>query len=458
MVRSISISSRRSLLVLLIGVLAGPAYAGITHRPEVSVLLSTGQTLRGEITRDDGRVLTLSQAKPRARHEVVGRNILTMTFHVFPDAMLKDPDAETKPFLAMGRFAADRRWPWLAEHLLLMSHVQVQSGEAAVLNMHDIERRLEEEDPQGLDAVHAVYEASRLELPASLGGEADQAPPPRRYELATVEQVEANLEQAQRWFEQAQGFAPDLHVIETDHFTIYSTWPRSDDKALVQIYQRMYAKVCEQFDVPQGEHVWIGRLPVFAFWNQDEFVRFCVEVCEIPQEMADQAGGFATARGQFDAVVLGPVVKPGMSRQRAKDWFFNLLVHESTHAFLARYISREHVPSWLNEGLAETIASELVPNTDSDFKLRHAHAAIQAGGLPDPGMFTARNIPLDALHYGSAQSITRFLIAKDRKGYLELIRNIKAGTSDTQALQTHFGLTTQELMEQWSTRVAGGRR
>ena len=41
--------------------------------------------------------------------------------------------------------------------------------------------------------------------------------------------------------------------------------------------------------------------------------------------------------------------------------FAHVLVHESIHAFLHRYRSPIDIPSWANEGLAEAIASDMVP-------------------------------------------------------------------------------------------------
>jgi hypothetical protein len=261
-------------------------------------------------------------------------------------------------------------------------------------------------------------------------------------------------DQARQWAKRMKEIAPATHEVQTDHFVIYSAWPKSDDRHLVRIYEKLYDALCRQFDIPKQENIWIGKFPVYAFWEKPSFVEFCIEVCEIPPGMAENAGGFAGQRGEFRFVVLGPVLKPGMSKARARKWFYNLLVHESTHAFLSRFINSTYIVNWLNEGIAETLAARLVPNADSDRKLAYTHRVIKAGKAPDfRPMFEMQNIPLDPFYYGVAQSFTRYLISLGKKKFITLVELIKEGKDDKAAVAEAYGREFNDLLKDWYRRV-----
>lgn len=452
---------RRSapLLVMLI-VLSGlalPAPELGARTLQVSATLTTGGEAEGLLLRDDG-IRFLIRSGRSGLEETRSANIIELQINELPSAAitLRPEDAANEnAWVTLARWTARQRYAWLTEFALRMS--LLEPGAASTPLRLDVRRAealvFAEEDPR-FEQLAAVYTGSRLKVAAAFGGN-DRARPERRYLLPTAEEVAANTQRSEQLFEAARQIEPAFHVIETPHFVIYSGWPRSDGPTLKKVYTRLYEQLCDQFNVPVGQHVWAGKLPVYAFWDKQEFVTFCVQVMNIPQSIASQAGGFYTMRGDFDAVVLGPVLLPGMRKSDARKWFFNLLVHESTHAFLARYYSRERVPSWLNEGMAETLSSRMVTQASSDRALAFARERARQGWVPDAALFfDAPNIPLEAEYYGAAQAMTRLLIRQDRRQYIELIRLIKDGKTDEQALQEAFGITRKELLARWvrSTR------
>ena len=93
--------------------------------------------------------------------------------------------------------------------------------------------------------------------------------------------------------------------------------------------------------------------------------------------------------------------------------FAHVLVHESVHGFLHRYRSPVHIPSWVNEGLAEYIACQLVPQAGiRKGRLQHARASLQHKKSFN-GMFQAPAI--EAWQYGVALDLTEFMIANSAK-------------------------------------------
>lgn len=423
--------------------------------------LSTGERFAGTVQRERDGILTLRSSGRAAATTISGHNVLDLTLRISPglrQALQAEhqrqpwpPGAEAGSALRNGNLArhlVQRRMPWLAAQVFRLGDVELQGDELAI-DMAALEDKLGQADPG--EAVLELYRARRMDVPASLvRADADSPLPLRRYRLTSRAQIEAVQAQEQAWAKIMAKHAPQTHRIEAQHFVIYTSWSKSNDKALIEIYDKLYARLIDQFGLRPGENLFIGKLPVYAFWEQGDFVRFCVEAVGIPHDIAQLAGGFNSVRGDFNAVVLGPVQRPGMTKRQARQWFFELLVHESTHAFLARYLNGRPIPSWLNEGIAETIAAELVPGAYANRKMRDAHRMLAAGTGASPElMFHGSNIPLDSYYYGLAQSYTRFLIKQGKDPFVELVLRIKAGETDDDALRAVYGRSRQELMQRW---------
>jgi hypothetical protein len=233
---------------------------------------------------------------------------------------------------------------------------------------------------------------------------------------------------------------------------IYSDWSKKDDRRLAKIYEKLYGALCKQFAIGKEENIWIGKLPVFAFWKKNPYIKFSKSALGVG--IADKAAGYAGRRGSFSYVCLGPVV----SRNKAESisWVYQLLCHETTHAFIGRYISDRHLVSWLNEGIAETMVSQLIPTgKETKRKLSMAHKKIKGGWLPrQSAMFGPTNIPLESAYYGCAQSMARYLIAKDRKKFIQLITLIKNGNDPQQALRVSYGYSSYSaFLRDWKKKI-----
>jgi hypothetical protein len=278
--------------------------------------------------------------------------------------------------------------------------------------------------------------------------------PLRLFILPTRTQIENCMEKANRWGKQMKKIAPETHTIETEHFIIYSSWSRSNDKKLASIYEKLYRTLCKQFTIPKEHNIWIGKFPVFAFWKRHDFANFCEEVLDIPASTTDRAAGFMGQREEYRFVVLGPVKENRMSKTEARNWFFELLVIESTHAFLSRYISSKHVASWLNEGIAETITADLLPKSRAAIYIKKNHRYLKGVRNDDLMEFLeARNIPLSAPAYATAQSLVRFLVKTSKKKFIKMIKEIKSGRTDSETLKSAYGMTYESLLRKWKRKI-----
>lgn len=260
----------------------------------------------------------------------------------------------------------------------------------------------------------------------------------RKCTPASEAEIARNRNVAMAWFEKARkDICPDLHLIETRNFLIFSAWPHKDDARLGDSCEKMHAHLRQEFMLPRGQQVWAGKLPIYLLEDKQQYRRFTEEV---DGRKSPDAGGYMSQQSDgFCHMVLNHV--------SGATYFYGLLVHEGTHAFLARYVTTAVLPTWLNEGLAETMAAQLVPECAAAGRYVAAtRTAVQRNIDPSP-LF--KGVTLNEQDYGMAQSLVRFLLARDRKAFVQLIKLLKAGTEETASLSRAYGLTREELVRQW---------
>ena len=301
----------------------------------------------------------------------------------------------------------------------------------------------------------ATFAALGLAAPALARPERAKRPSPqaapriRKITPATEAQIAAFRTQAMAWHQKAQkDIVPALHLVETRNFLVFSAWSRKNDARLRQVCETMYTHLRRQFALPRNQPVWAGKLPIFLFHEVRHFRRFTNEV---DGRKAPGSGGYLSQRSDgFCYIVL--------NRAYSSTHFYGLLVHEGTHAFLARYRTDAPLVPWVNEGLAETMAARLVPGCEAATRYTQATAEAVRGNRDVSGIF--RGVRLSEFDYGIAQSLVRFLIARDRKRFINFVKLLKVGASDEEALRHAYGLTRKELLAEWrrASKKALGRK
>ena len=294
--------------------------------------------------------------------------------------------------------------------------------------------------PVGAAEAKRVGRTRATSAPAPATSQTSPAP---KFQLATPEEIEAFGKQAAAYAEQTRKtITANLHKLETRPFVIYSAWSRSNDRALAEICEKLYVALCRQFDVPPTANIWAGKCPVFVFWDKEHFRRFTTEVDEVG--MTDAAGYQLHRSDGFGYIVLNRV----STRRR----FFELLAHEGTHAFIARYLTNLPIPSWVNEGMAEYAAATLVKGSVA--ARRHVPAARKAVQANKDISHVFTKPAMSDFDYGICQSLVRYLIARDRKAFVRFFTRMKEGASQAEALQEAYGLTGGQLLAQWRAAVA----
>lgn len=277
----------------------------------------------------------------------------------------------------------------------------------------------------------------------------------------TAAQQEAALTKQREFFDELRSKIPGrgLQKYETERFLFYSDMP---GKVITTMYlpylDQMYTQLCTAFGLDPKKNIWKGKATIVAYTDGDDFHKF---QSTFHRDPAMNAQGVANCGGDG-------TVRIGCTAGHDPSYFAVVLVHETTHGFEWRYRSGDDVPSWLNEGAAEWIASRVV-STDKAIahKIERAVKQMQQTHSLGGDFFTAQQI--SAWQYGVAASMTDFLVNYDpaprtktaarlakskpeTSRYRKLIDGIKDGLGWESALHEAYGLTPEQLTQaygQW---------
>jgi cytochrome c553 len=231
-----------------------------------------------------------------------------------------------------------------------------------------------------------------------------------------------------------KGKAGGLRLLETKFFLFYTDLPATEAENWAGLLDRMYARLAELFAVEKDVNVWRGKALVFVFSKADDYRQFQLE-----SHHTDPGNSAGMCHERSDGFV-----HIAFYRQPKDLDFAHVLVHESVHGFIHRYRGPVHIPSWANEGLAEVIATELVPQPSEANRRRiEARELLQLRGAGDR-FFTSRQI--DAWQYPVAEQFCSFMIQANKRGYVNFINGLKDGLSVDDAFEQKYGAPKDRVM------------
>lgn len=289
----------------------------------------------------------------------------------------------------------------------------------------------------------------------------DKKPEPPKYQVASAEEHAAAIEAAR---EKAKEVSKDLGItfteFQTDHFICFNNWDAREADFLKDNLEGAYATVSGQFEIPVKENVFVGKLPIFMFAKQDQFIDFATKIDRMDMGK-DVAGYYATMvntagdQSGGHMAMWKPAVKGNNRADAERKWAYTL-VHEFTHAFVARYRTNRRIPRWLNEGVAEVIANEKLPRQG----VRDYARRLALNGTDVKPVFDDDHMPGGEM-YPVMMTLVETLIAHDRQTFLRYFDDIKAGTDPEAALRTHYNTDYDGLLKAWrkylTTRTGTGR-
>lgn len=225
-----------------------------------------------------------------------------------------------------------------------------------------------------------------------------------------------------------------MQLHETQYFLFLTDMPPGQVGPYLLQLDQMNEMLGTAFGFAPGENVWRGKSVVIAFVAKASFQEFEQVFMNNPDT--------ATAQGLCHSYSNGRVVT---SCYRGDDpsFFAVVLVHETAHGYVHRYLSTAYVPSWVNEGIAEWVARAVVPRSPA-FRQRQqeANAILQQAGALN-GFFAARQI--EPWHYGVALPVVDLLMKENPAQFRIFFNGIKEGLPWEDSLMRAYGMTPQGL-------------
>lgn len=272
--------------------------------------------------------------------------------------------------------------------------------------------------------------------------------PTETYQKSTPEQDARAIGESKLDVAQVEKqFNVTFDMLETKHFLIFTDWDPREYDFLKTNFEDAYDVVSQQFEIPATDNVFVGKLPVYMFARFSDFAKFTDSIGFLDQPTPRTLRGYY--EGQADGSGRMIMYKPGADdiAEAEKEWA-HCLVHEFTHAFVARYRTNARMPRWLNEGVAEVIAAKNFPFPGTyPFAKRMALENKTA-----PELFDDDNMP-SGEWYPVMQTMVELLIAQDHVAFKQMFDAIKDGTDGEVALKKYFGIDYSQLMADWRQAV-----
>ena len=276
--------------------------------------------------------------------------------------------------------------------------------------------------------------------------EVEGEPQLERWGELSPELMQTGLEEQEAWLAvgmQTTGLRLDVYRDVSEHFLLVTDLDRGEAQRWARELDRMYEVMCGMFELDPSKNLFLGKAAIVIFGDEDEYHRWNAGVLGNP------------FYGTLGVCLSSPDghVRISFFRQKETAAFASLLVHETTHGFLHRYKSPARVPSWLNEGLAETVSHRLFPGGEDLREIRRWAARMADTAATHPqSFFDAVNIP--GPYYPVAYHFTEWMLAQDGERFRAMFDAIKDGKDPDEAVAEDYGVPREELLRLFSRAMS----
>lgn len=111
-------------------------------------------------------------------------------------------------------------------------------------------------------------------------------------------------------------------------------------------------------------------------------------------------------------------------------------------------MSTVHIPSWVNEGIADWIAATVVKDKEVQRRQKTALDRIQQTGSLG-GTFFEESRTIESWQYGVASSLVEIMLRIDPSKYRQFLTHIKEGVSSEESLQKAYGMSKEQLIKKY---------
>jgi hypothetical protein len=259
-------------------------------------------------------------------------------------------------------------------------------------------------------------------------------------------------------------------MIETKHFYCFSNVPEPKHKGLIcnqwlEMPRQadgkigIYPLLCEVLMHKEGDKLWHNKCPIYFFEKYSEFQTFAAQIDKVPG--AGYSGGYFMPRGREVHICI-PFMTQRLGEKAADRQAKSTLYHEGTHAFLQLSGEDVDLSRWLHEGLAQFIEFWFDRENNPERKQRAAFLDQQIRKGEVPSWSSMKERPAgggDLEGYAWAWIKFDFLYRNfptDRVP--KMIREIKAGTAEDDAVKKIYGISTEKLEEVFKTKWLADRK
>ncbi len=259
----------------------------------------------------------------------------------------------------------------------------------------------------------------------------------------TPEQHEEFISAHCEFLKHVETTMPDLEfrLVETEYYLFFTDLAPEEVDGYIVYLDAMYEELCTAFGIPPTRNIWCGKCVVIAFRDQEHYLRFEKTIMEV-----DGTG----SQGMCHSFSDGKVVFAGF---KGDGGFGHVLVHETSHGFVHRYFSTARAPSWLNEGMADWLAHEIVKG-DRIPQRRIASAKLIQRRNSWGNLLTTERI--NGEMYGAASTLVEILLREDEGGqFKQYFDDLKRGKDSEEALKDAFGISYNDLQILYAEAVSG---
>lgn len=412
---------QRLILGLLVGLLlTSPSIAWADTPPEdkvvrLTVTLQSGQVVQGTITEYDQFGFTLTDAED-AGHRLLWTAIPVEAFERYW-RFLVSPEGDGEALLQLG---------------ILLSRHRDGEGPAG--------RVLDEALAADASLQERVEQARRGDTPGEGPRFVGVADPEMWGDLdeATMTQ---SVEQLRAFCLRAKGELDiPLELYESPRFLICTDMDAEYVQAWGNQLTRGYRAAAQLLDADPDGNVFRGKCLIFVFNDRRDYYRFQQELHDTD---AFHTGGLCHGFGNG-------FVHIALHRRLSMRETTHVMVHEFVHGYLHRYRSPEHVPSWINEGLAEYIAHTIEPPSGATL-YRRAAVRLEGEQLLGEGFFEREH--LRSWQYDVAGALTQYMLERSSDRYPLLVQGVKDGEGWGDALQEAYRLDERRLVQHFKRRL-----
>lgn len=259
--------------------------------------------------------------------------------------------------------------------------------------------------------------------------------------LTAQEQADAVAELKADMIRLGDAVKKTLNLAENDFFLFYTDMDLNDAQVLLEAVTMTYQSMLATFDMPPAENVFWGKCVIIHCGSYEMFAE--VQKRRFGSGAVQHMGGMTHRRGPQVHVVTWQY--PDESKLHAT------IPHEIVHAFMARYRTARELPLWLEEGLADYVASIVMVDSPMDKERRPTGVNFIKTIGPVNAILDMRCThdgwpgPRNA-GYAVGYLMVELMFQRDAGAALRCIRAIKDGKPWETALEEDFGLTRDELV------------